>query len=79
MIVVTVELWRKGYENDKVKLGEMRIENVGGSKEVGEYDGRTYRKPGFGSVTRQAHVDGHRRLALPVWTLVRKMLEAMKY
>jgi hypothetical protein len=93
MIVIKVEL-HSAITGRVKRLGTMMIANTGtGDKSRGTYMGEVYRAdnpwpdcspprskgrlrpPAF----RAGTVTGHARKALPVWTLVRKMLEAMEY
>lgn len=80
MIVVRVEL--HSAITGKIKeIGRMIIcnEGVNESGSLGDYSGKVMRKPNFETVTRDGTVLKHQRLALPVWVLVRKMLEKMGY
>lgn len=77
MIVVRVELWPFGDQGSRKELGELRIANVGGTWELGEYDGVALdsRNPG----RKRGKVLEHARTTLSVWVLVRKMLQSMKF
>lgn len=80
MIVVRVEL--HSAITGKVKeIGRMIIANEGVNEtgSQGDYSGKVMRKPNFETVIRHGAVFKHQRLALPVWVLVRKMLENMGY
>ncbi len=81
MIVVKAEL-HSAIDGRVETLGTAIIDNVGGNYRVrawpkGSLDPRRLlmsRKP-----HREGAVNDHRRLAEPVWSLVRKALEAMRY
>lgn len=77
MIVVKIELWRGGYESDKVEIGRMTITNRGdGSSTRGNYDVHVLRKGTEHRVQRTGEVLDHPRLSASVWNLVAKALRA---
>lgn len=87
MIIVRVEL-HSAIDGQKTELARMMIDNIGGTEKVADYRCRTYRGRSaedldramfIESVTREAKVEGHRRLDLHVWHLVGKALQAMGY
>lgn len=87
MIVVRVELW-SAVDGQRTELARAMIDNVGGTRRVGDYACRTYRgrnehdldkAMAAETTTRSSKVDGHRRLDLHVWHLVAKSLAAMGY
>lgn len=84
MIVIRVEL--HSANTGKVsELGRMVIDNIGGTRTRGDYRCRAYRKGSRltdgleRNVIRRGAVEGHARLAEPVWNLVAKALTAMGY
>lgn len=86
MIVVKVEL-HSAIDGRVETLGTAIIDNVGGSTTRGNYRVRAWPKGSLDPrrllMSRKPHREGavndHRRLAEPVWSLVRKALEAMRY
>lgn len=86
MIVVRVEL-HSAIDGRVETLGTTIIDNVGGTKARGNYRTRAWPKGALDPrrllTSRKPHREGavndHKRLAEPVWTLVRKSLEAMGY
>jgi hypothetical protein len=83
MIVVRVELW-SAITGKKSELARMHICNVGGTVKRGNYSARTFhgRSAAYldkGRVARTGEVKDYPRLAVHVWNLVRRALEAMKY
>lgn len=82
MIVVRIELW-SAITGKKTELARMHICNVTSTSKPrirkGDYYGRTLAKPKFNRIVREGRVEDHPRLSEPVWSLVRKMLEAMGY
>jgi len=82
MIVIKVEL-HSAINGTIVSLGQMVIDNIGGSRTRGNYRCRTWRKgaplnPKKG-VTREATVTDHPRLAKSVWNLVFKALKELRH
>jgi hypothetical protein len=87
MIVIRVELW-SAVDGQKTELARAMIHNVGGTNNVGDYEGESYRGRSEAAldaamlrqqVTKRGKVTGHRRLDLHVWHLVAKMLASMGY
>lgn len=83
MIVVKVEL-HSAITGQVTELARMVIDNIGGTRTKGDYRCRAYRKgsplhPLKRNIIREGQVDGHRRLAEPVWNLVAKALGKMGY
>lgn len=87
MIVVRVEL-HSAITGEVTELGRAVIDNIGGSKDVGNYRCRTLRGRTRQSLDdawlrrtfkRTGEIVGHRRLQLHVWHLVAKALKAMGY
>ena len=80
VIVIRVELW-SARTGRKTTLGLMKMSNYGCNEtgEVCDYHGEVMRRPKFERVTREGHVEGHRRNTYTVWTLLRRMLEDMGY
>lgn len=77
MIVVKVEL-HSAITGEVRTIAKAEIANEGtGSKTVGNYTARFMGRRG--TVNRIGHVTGHRRLALSVWSLIRKALEGVDY
>ncbi len=92
MIVVKVELWPHGYEENTQEIGRVFVANVGGDHRKGDYLVAAMRRGeercpwscGDGAnatatPVREGKVSGHARLSLPVLTLIRKALAAMEY
>lgn len=87
MIIVKVEL-HSAVSGEETELARMMIYNIGGDLKIGDYRARTFRGRSSGalekamragSITREGHVLGHRRLAFHVWHLVAKALTGMGY
>jgi hypothetical protein len=87
MIVVRVEL-HSAITGQVEEIGRMVIDNIGGTKQVGEYRVRTLRGRSRAaldaawaakSVTREGRVHRHHRLKEHVWNLVAKALVAAGY
>lgn len=77
MLVIRVEMWPHGQEQEAYKVGEMRIAlRAAGGGEQGAYDGTT-NADRFGN-GRTGEVVSHPR-AQSAWVLVRRMLQAMRY
>ncbi len=75
MIVITAEVWKNGDPNKVEKLGQLRLTNDGtGNQTIGNYNVTRISKDL--RVTRRGRVEGHRRTALSIWTLVGKALLA---
>lgn len=84
MIVVRVELHKKGYGGEVIELARAEIINVGGTDELGNYVCRTLHGRGEESLDKrreQRHttVERHPRKAEHVWNLVTKALTRMGY
>ena len=81
MLRVTVELDVHGLGQRVIKLGTLEIANDGtGTRERGNYRVWTRAKAkGLGRVVRNGEVGNHPRLRQPVWSLVRKALENLRY
>lgn len=87
MIVIRVELW-SAVNGRRTELARAMIHNVGGSLELADYEGETYRGRSEDALnaamvnrttTRTGKVSGHRKQQLHVWHLVAKMLASMGY
>lgn len=83
MIIVRVELW-SAITGEKTELARMRICNIGGTQQIGNYDcatlrGRSSADLDRGTVQRKGRVLGHPRLSQHVWHLVSKALVSMGY
>lgn len=81
MIIVRMTLV-SGITGKHTDLGSMVICNDGkGTDARGNYTGHTVRKNAalHSAPVRWYSVEGHRRKAEPVWSLVRKMLVGMGY
>lgn len=79
MLVVKVELWPGGDEDASRELGRMKIANVGGTRERGDYAVLMEPPPkgtpeGVKWCRAVTDVRGHERLEAPVWSLVAKAL-----
>jgi hypothetical protein len=73
---VKVEL-EHGRTGEKRTLAELRIENIGGAEECGDY--RVYEVGNPDAVPGSGRVRGHDRLTEPVWALVVKALKSVGY
>lgn len=71
MLLVRIEIHPNGDSSRARTLSEMRIANVGGTVEYGDY--------AVELGDRKASVTGHSRLTSPVWVLVSKALRALHY
>lgn len=83
MIIVRVEL-HSAITRKVTELARMRVCNVGGSLELGDYSvetlrGRSTEQLNAGQVQRSAHVRRYPRQALHVWHLVARALVAAGY
>lgn len=87
MIVVRVELW-SAVTGEVSELARMTIDNVGGTRELGDYRARTMRGRSAealhramlrGVIQREGKVLRHPRLREHVWNLVGKALCSMGY
>lgn len=72
MVVVKVELWPGGYEENKREIGRMTITNTGeGTSERGNYDVKVKHSGKTGSVKNYA------RKRDSVWVLVARALASV--
>jgi hypothetical protein len=81
MLVVKIELWPHGDESRARELGRMLISNRGdhpNRPKRGNYRVRLLRRGSKTAVTREATVEDYPRQSYPVWTLVKRALEALK-
>jgi hypothetical protein len=83
MIIVSVHLV-SAIDGSVTELARAHIANIGGGRTIGDYEVKTLRgrdtKDLNGHVVQRAgKVIGHRRLALHVWHLVSKALQAVGY
>ena len=89
MIIVKVELW-SAIDGQKTELARMVIDNIGGTKNSGNYRTRTLVGRSEEAldkalhnipmkVNREGRVSGHARLKEHVWNLVAKALSGMGY
>ena len=87
MIVIKVELW-SAVTGKRSELARMTIDNIGGTRDRGDYRTRTYRGRSEAAlhramltdgVQREGKVLGHARLREHVWNLVAKALSDMGY
>lgn len=87
MIIIRVELW-SAITGKRTELARMMIANEGGTKDLGDYSGRTYRGRDTAAldrsmkndtVTRRGEVKNHPRWKEHIWNLVAKMLNDMGY
>lgn len=77
VIVIKVEL-HSAITNKVRNLAMLVIANDGtGSRDESHYDAQFIHKNG--SIGKTVRVERHRRLALPIWTLVRKVLNEAGY
>ena len=78
MIVVKIELWNKGKEDDKRVLGLMNIVNdLTGTPDKGNYICRIYEKGGKGEKFREARIVGYPRLR-DIWFLIFRAMRGFK-
>lgn len=77
MIVVKVELWPKGDESKARQIGELKIVNVGGDDDRGDYSVNVLELGGL-RVQLDGEVRGHERVA-PVWMLVGRALRSVGF
>jgi len=80
MLVVKIEIWPLGHEDQAEEIGRMLIHNRGDHKNRprrGNYGVRLMRKGAARTVQRTAEVLDYPRLSYPVWKLVRRALEAL--
>lgn len=89
MIIVKVELW-SAIDGQQTELARMVIDNIGGTKNLGDYRVRTLRGRSNKAlakamnaipmkVQREGRVFKHPRLKQHVWNLVAKALGQMEY
>jgi hypothetical protein len=76
MIVIKIELWPMGFESHKKELGRMLIDNIGGTRDRGDYRVRVLRKGSKDKVMRQGEVKDYPRLSYNVWRLIRRALKS---
>lgn len=83
MLVVKVELWRHGNENDVTEIGRLYVINDGtGTKERGNYElylcrrGTTERPPD-GVYTGKGRIKDYPRKSYPAWELIRRGLNKL--
>lgn len=79
MIVVKIELWPGGNPVSARELGRTYIDNVGGSKDRGDYRVRVQRRgssPSEYKQTRMGKVKDYPRLSYNVWRLVIRALKS---
>ena len=92
MLMIKIELWPYGRQDQAQELGRLWVANTGGTRTKGEYKTAVMRKGEIrcpwehgrgGNETaepvREGVVLDHPRLSEPVWSLVRKALEGMGY
>lgn len=87
MLVVRVELW-SAITGERSEIARMTIDNIGGTRERGDYRVRTMRGRSAetleramfaGTVQREGEVLRHPRLREHVWHLVGKALAGIGY
>lgn len=72
MIVITIELWKKGSRLNKVPRGKIIIVNDGtGSKTKGNYDVHFYDRNGRGF--RSERLENWPRNAKSIWKMLNKI------
>ena len=78
MIVVRVELWRFGNPDDVLHLGDLKIANVGGDVELGNYSVRIEdaKQNAFALKVEPQKIEGQPRQQ-SVWYLVQRSLNAL--
>ena len=80
MLVVKIELWPYGNENEKEELGRMEIINDGsGTLRRGNYDVRVCRKDNYDKYVREGRVEGYARKSYSVWELVKRSLNNFSF
>jgi hypothetical protein len=80
MLVIKIEL-HSAITGKITEIGRMHIFNKGDSidPKIGNYGVHIFRRGSKSSINRVGYVNGHRRLAKPVWNLVAKALKAVRY
>jgi hypothetical protein len=86
VLVVKIELWKRGNPQDKEEIGRMYIANVGGTKERGNYDVSVCKRgnydvpkhlnPDGPEPVRIGYVGNYPRLTYNVWRLVVRALKS---
>ena len=86
MIVVKIELWPLGNEDEKREIGRTYISNVGGTPTRGDYKVRVCRKGQFEydprkalegrGFTRTGEVSNYPRKSYNVWRLILRALQS---
>jgi len=79
MLVIKIELWPWGQEHQAKQLAKAVIVNTTKNEnpEIGDYFAEFITEGNKSS--RPGEVKGHARMTEPVWTLLRKALEAAGY
>ena len=77
MIVVKVELWPLGFEENKREIGRMTITNDGSSENPkrGNYTARVMRRGTTDKVLRETRIEDYPRHSYTIWKLVRIALD----
>ena len=76
MIVIKIELWPLGFESHKKELGRMLIDNIGGTRDRGDYRVRVLRKGSKDKVMRTGEVKDYPRLSYNIWRLICRALKS---
>ena len=82
MIVVKIELWKKGDPEDVELIGVMRIFNTGKHPDhpmKGDYEARILRAPSFNRITRASRLENWPRLQKTIWHMLGHLLRDMGY
>lgn len=74
MLVVTIELWPRGFETNKQTIGKMYIANDGtGTLTQGNYDA-IIKKRGTNTTWKIGRIEGFPRKRLGPWYLLYRLL-----
>jgi hypothetical protein len=80
MLHIIIELWPAGDSSKARPLGEIKIANVGGTREVGNYRVELMKSPEYASkpgIWRKGFIKGFRRLDLGPYDLLYQALKAL--
>ncbi len=74
MLVIKIELWPRGYEENKVELHRAKLWNdATGTKSIGNYKAEFYGKDG--RLYKKSELKGFKRLTTGAWKLLYLMLK----
>lgn len=83
MLRITIELWPRGWADNKRTIATMDVWNDGtGTEDRGNYSYRIYRGGYTGRpnprLGKQGKLLNYPRLSYPVWELIRRILNGVK-